>query len=58
MADELIEPSLLCGKEPLDDNITSLKDFLHSNSGTPKEDYSQHIHPTYRFNAKMTLSRD
>ena len=29
MVDELIEPSLLHGKELLDDNIGSLKDFLH-----------------------------
>ena len=29
MVDELIEPSLLHGKELLDDDIASLKDFLH-----------------------------
>ena len=29
MVDELIEPSLLHGKEFLDDDIVSLKDFLH-----------------------------
>ena len=29
MVDELTEPSLLHGKELLDDDIASLKDFLH-----------------------------
>ena len=62
IADELIEPSLLHGKELLDDDIASLKGFsTFKKSGRPREDCSQRIHPTYRCNVTndiTCISRD
>ena len=59
MADELIEPSLLCGKELSDDDIASLKDFLCSKRVEDLRKIAVNV--SVRLTGavrKMTLSRD
>ena len=59
MADELIKPSLLRGKELSDDDIASLKDFLHSKRVEDLRKIAVNV--SIRLTGtvqKMTLSRD
>ena len=59
MADELIEPSLLHGKELSDDDVASLKDSLHSKRVEDLRKIA--VNESFRLTGavqEMTLSRD